>query len=73
MHLELLLQVSDLSLILLEEESWVLELVDDCFVLHLHHPGGELESGDGLLQVVLFRPDVCDHDSHAVTTDRALE
>ena len=36
-HLELLLELSDLSLVLLEEERRVLKLVHDCLVLDFHH------------------------------------
>ena len=44
MHLQLLFEVSDFSLVLFEQTLWILQLVNDGLVLHLHHPGSKLQS-----------------------------
>lgn len=72
-HLKLLLQFSDLPLVLLQKEGWVLQFIDHCLVLHLHHTSSKLEGRDGLLQVFLLRPDVCDHYRLAVATNRIFQ
>lgn len=44
MHLQLLFEVPDFSLILFEQKLWILQLVNDGLILHLHHSGSKLQS-----------------------------
>lgn len=67
-HSQFLLQVSDLLLVAFNQESGVHHQVDSCLVSDLHHAGGKLECGGCFFQVLLLRPDVCDHNCLTVAS-----
>lgn len=73
MHRKLLFEIPYLSLVLFQEHLWVLVLINNSIVLNLHHSGSKSQCRDSFFEIMLFWPDVSDHDSLAVTSNSILK
>ena len=73
MHGELLFQISDLFLVTLDLKCRVHHNVYGGFIGNLHHARCKLQSRVSLLNMAYFRPDVCNHDSLAITAKRVSQ
>ena len=72
-HGKFLLQLPNVLFVLFEQKLGVEVDIDGDLVAHLHHPRCEFQRRDSLLKMGCLRPNIGDHASFGISSNRVLE